>query len=375
MKKAFLIAGAAIVLASCNKGANTLNVSGTVKGLQDGTKVYIGEIRKESPSELIYIDSTEVKDGKFTFKADVTTPDTKYFEFDKGKNQYGQFVFENGDLVVEYDTEKPNEYKISGTKNNDYITAFKNAVAPITKKQQDFMTSKIKEYEEAAAKNDMVTIEKIQKEFSVFEQEYNKAVVDFVKKNKDAIISLDLITQLAQAKKATTKELNEYFDALDASIKELPKAADFKELLTKLSSIEIGSVAPDFSGPNPEGKTVSLKESLGKVTILDFWASWCGPCRQENPNVVKVYEKYKDKGLAIVGVSFDEDAARWKKAIEDDKLHWTQISNLKAWKDPIAKLYNINAIPATFILDEKGVIVARDLRGEDLENKIAELLK
>jgi thiol-disulfide isomerase/thioredoxin len=117
-----------------------------------------------------------------------------------------------------------------------------------------------------------------------------------------------------------------------------------------------------------------LKESLGKVTIVDFWASWCGPCRAENPNVVAIYNELHSKGLNIIGVSLDEDADKWKKAIAKDKLSWTQVSNLKGWKDPIAVQYNIEEIPSTFILDDKGNIVAKNLRGDELKTKIKELL-
>ena len=132
--------------------------------------------------------------------------------------------------------------------------------------------------------------------------------------------------------------------------------------------------ATDFSAPNPEGKTVSLKESLGKVTIIDFWASWCGPCRVENPNVVALYNEFHAKGLNIIGVSLDKDAAKWKEAIAKDQLTWTHISNLKHWEDPIAKQYGVQSIPATFILDASGKIVAKDLRGAELKAKVAELL-
>jgi thiol-disulfide isomerase/thioredoxin len=119
---------------------------------------------------------------------------------------------------------------------------------------------------------------------------------------------------------------------------------------------------------------VSLKESLGKITIVDFWASWCGPCRQENPNVVALYNDFHSKGLNIIGVSLDKDAAKWKEAIAKDKLTWTQVSNLKFWDDPIAAQYKVEAIPATFVLDASGKIIAKDLRGEELRTKIAELL-
>src|SRR5690606_17009896 len=146
------------------------------------------------------------------------------------------------------------------------------------------------------------------------------------------------------------------------------------------STTEVGSMAPDFSAPNPDGTRISLSDIKGKVTIIDFWAAWCGPCRKENPNVVKVYEKYHDKGLEIIGVSLDgapnqKDAkAAWMQAIEKDQLTWHQVSNLAYFNDPIAKQYQIQAIPATFILDSEGIIVAKNLRGDALEAKIAELL-
>jgi peroxiredoxin len=140
--------------------------------------------------------------------------------------------------------------------------------------------------------------------------------------------------------------------------------------------VKVGDMAPDFTGQTPEGKTLSLNDIKGKVTIIDFWASWCGPCRHENPNVVRMYNKYHNKGLEIIGVSLDREGQkdRWIKAIADDELTWHHVSNLQFWQDPIAKLYHVRSIPATFILDENGNIVATNLRGQDLENKVAELL-
>jgi thiol-disulfide isomerase/thioredoxin len=119
---------------------------------------------------------------------------------------------------------------------------------------------------------------------------------------------------------------------------------------------------------------VSLKESLGKVTIVDFWASWCGPCRAESPNMVALYKEFHSKGLNIIGVSLDKDAAKWKEAIAKDKLSWIHVSNLKFWDEPIAKQYKVESIPAIFILDSKGNVIASDLRGESLRAKINALL-
>ena len=141
--------------------------------------------------------------------------------------------------------------------------------------------------------------------------------------------------------------------------------------------IEIGSIAPDFTAPDPDGNSVTLSKVLGKITILDFWASWCRPCRVENPNFVKLYNKYHDKGLNIISVSLDREnqMKRWVNAIEKDNLNWYNVSNLKYWQDPVAQLYNISSIPATFILDEKGKIIATRLRGSALEEKINQLFK
>lgn len=133
-------------------------------------------------------------------------------------------------------------------------------------------------------------------------------------------------------------------------------------------------MAPDFKAPTPNGKLVSLTENLGKATLIDFWASWCSPCRQENPNVVSLYNEFHSKGLNIISVSLDENKGSWTKAIEEDKLSWTQVSNLKEMKDPIALQYGVTQIPTTFLLDASGKIVAIDLRGDDLKAKVKALL-
>jgi peroxiredoxin len=180
----------------------------------------------------------------------------------------------------------------------------------------------------------------------------------------------------------------EAFDNLSSSLKESPKGKEVKAKLDsiyaeyeKTAYLEVGKVAPNFEAPKPDGTIVSLDELKGKVTIIDFWAAWCGPCRRENPNVVRIYNQYHDDGLEIIGVSLDGTSRQkdpkkaWLDAVEQDKLTWNHVSHLQYFNDPVARLYNITSIPATYILDEEGVIVAKNLRGKALELKVKELLE
>jgi peroxiredoxin len=152
------------------------------------------------------------------------------------------------------------------------------------------------------------------------------------------------------------------------------QAAQIEAQAASLRTFAIGSEAPLFAGPTPEGETISLESLRGKVVLIDFWASWCGPCRRENPNVVKMYEKYKDQGFEILAVSLDKTKDRWVKAIADDNLTWLHISDLKGWQSEYSRLYGVSSIPQTVLLDQEGKILARNLRGAELEQKVGEVL-
>jgi peroxiredoxin len=150
---------------------------------------------------------------------------------------------------------------------------------------------------------------------------------------------------------------------------------EIENKFTKEASLMDGAVAPDIQLKSPEGNIIKLSSLKGKVVLIDFWASWCGPCRRENPNVRRVYQRFKDKGFEIYGVSLDNDASRWKGAIAADQLEWLHVSDLMGWQSSAAQLYQVHSIPQTILLDREGRIIAKGLRGEQLEEKLAELLE
>jgi len=151
--------------------------------------------------------------------------------------------------------------------------------------------------------------------------------------------------------------------------------ANLQQQVAGMRSFTIGAEAPDFAQATPEGKMLKLSELRGKVVLIDFWASWCGPCRRENPNVVRMYQQYKDKGFEILGVSLDRDRQRWLDAIQQDGLTWLHVSDLQQWSNAVAQMYGVSSIPHTVLLDAEGRILARNLRGEALEHKLAEIFK
>lgn len=372
MKKIFTLACAVVVLASCNKSADSYTINGTVQGFEDGTKVYILE---QGEQEFTKIDSTEVKGGIFEFKGSAAEVDLKFIELGTTQEFIVPFILENGEIKFTYDKAKPEDSKVIGSKNNDYLSSYNAEAFNLQKQARDFQQLNNEKMMQAQQTQDVATIESLMAEYNAIGENIKKQNIEFVKANKDAYIALLLLEQLTSSQAITSAEFKTYYDALDSNLKTTKRGKELADKLANMEKVAVGKMAPDFSAPNVDGKMVSLKESLGKVTIIDFWAAWCGPCRQENPNVVALYNKYKDQGLAIIGVSLDKEAEAWKKAIADDNLTWTQVSNLKFWEDPIAKEYNVQSIPAMFILDASGKIVAKDLRGPELDAKIAELLK
>lgn len=393
MKKALLIFASAAMIISCKRlGENEYEISGKVDPSLNGKSIVL-----EKPGGYMGshpIDTAKVENGKFVFKGTTTEPSMHFISMmDSPQNGRTELILEPGEIEMEINKDTISFSKRSGTFNNDLLQDYQDKVRVADKKAKTYMDKNRPAYMDAMQKQDTVTMNRLTKELQTIGEEKKKAQTEFFDKNPDAYINLFIIREMAQGK--TGDELMAMYNKLGSKLK---KSKDGKELLDQINkykeqeaqmkqgqdaaktaseAVSVGKIAPDFSAPGPNGKMISLKQSLGKVTIIDFWASWCGPCRKENPNVVALYNDLHSKGLNIIGVSLDQpgQADKWKQAIAADKLTWTHVSNLKHWQDPIARQYGITGIPATFILDAKGVIVAKDLRGAELRSKVSELLK
>ncbi len=381
MKRILLLLTVCAVLFSCNKaGVNEYIISGTVKGVADGKTVVLE--KQDETGQLKPIDTVKIKDGKFTIKGSAKEPEIMLLQVEALQGKV-PFILENGDIEVIVDKDSIQKTKLSGTFNNDVFSKFNIDVVKFQKESQKkmmaFQNANMAKMKAAQEAKDTVTINKLMKEYQVLQKSGMDFYVKFAESNPKALLSALIVDSMLNDPSVDLARAKKIFASFSPELKKYKPGKSIQSKLDKIAkpvaaAAEVGTIAPDFSAPNPEGKSISLKESLGKVTIIDFWASWCNPCRAENPNVVAIYNEFHAKGLNIISISLDKDAKKWKEAIAKDKLTWNQVSNLKDFQDPIAITYGVNAIPSTYILDSKGTIVAKDLRGAELKAKISALL-
>lgn len=383
MKRILMLLTVMTVLISCNKaGENEYIISGTVKGIADGKTVILE--KQDGMGQVVPLDTVKVKDGKFTMTGSAKEPEIMLLQVETTQGKV-PFVLENGDIKITIDKDSLQKSKFSGTYNNDVFSKFNDDLTKFQKEFQKKLTSfqnaNMAKMNAAQEAKDTITINKLMKEYQGIQKEGMEFYVKFAEGNPKALLSALIVDSMLNDPAVDLVRVKKIYAGFSPELKKYKPGKSIQSKLDKIANpvtvapaANVGSLAPDFTAPNPEGKSISLKQSLGKVTIVDFWASWCKPCRAENPNVVALYAKYHAKGLNILSVSLDKEASAWKAAIAKDKLTWNHVSNLKEFEDPIALQYGINAIPSIYILDAKGVIIAKDIRGEELNAKIASLL-
>jgi peroxiredoxin len=376
MKKSFLAAALiipAVLFAQDKKAGKPFTIEGKVAQAQKPAKVFL---RMRKGGENV-IDSAQVVNGQFTFTGTLEEPTLASLMM--VEQEAAKTVSMKKDMLAVYldkgtisvsTSDSISKATVKGSPANDAYLALNNQLKEVTERASTLQ----KEYRALYQAKDEEGMKKLEAKFDELESEQKKIMKDYLKKNRSTPIGMYVISQVA-GYDIVPAEIEPSFKKLSKEVKNSPSGKEFAARLKSARKTAVGQPAITFSQATPDGKMVNLADYRGKYVLVDFWASWCGPCRQENPNVVKAYEKFKEKGFDILGVSLDDNKDKWLKAVDADKLAWTHVSDLKGWKNAAADLYGVRAIPQNVLIDPKGKIVAKNLRGDKLEEKLAELMK
>lgn len=366
MKKLFYLLALMTLVVSCSQTPGFL-VDGNIKGWQDGSVA----LKKRIGNDWITVDSTQMKKGKFTLSGTVDVPGMYYIIPSTGLQNAIPFFLENSNITVSGNSKSPQDVVVHGSATQDEYRNFYDRVDSIYQRMQgDYQT-----YAKAKAANDTTQITKIERELNDLYKIQTDIQKAFVLDNPNSFVAPYILLQIQYGMSAS--KLNSYVTNFTPDVKKTPSAQTIIMRIKKLKKVAVGQQAPDFTLNDQQGKPVKLSDiyKQHKYLLVDFWASWCGPCRQENPNVVSVWQKYHNDGFGVMGVSLDSNKDAWMKAVKDDNLTWTQVSDLQGWKNTAAAEYAVNSIPSNVLLDQNGKIVARNLRGDDLKTEISALLK
>jgi peroxiredoxin len=346
---------------------STYTITGKIDGLDSGW-VYLmdRQVNAETP------DSAMVISGSFTFKGKAATPQYCYIGIpNNGHKEYrlGFFV-DNGQIHIAGKKDSVSDAVITGSATQDEYKSYIASRKPLNDEEENL--SKL--YEMASAKKDKRLTDSLEKVFDVFAKKDKSFIQNYAKQHPSSYVAALQVYQNFSYN-PEVGQLDTIYKSLDSSIQNSYYGTKIKNVLDIAKKTDIGKAAPEFAQNDVNGKLLSLSSLKGKYVLVDFWASWCGPCRAENPNVVKAFQKYHAKGFDILGVSLDEKKDKWQEAIKKDNLNWNQVSDLQGWKNSVAELYGVQGIPMNFLIDKDGKIVGKGLRGEDLEKKLDELMK
>ena len=363
MKKILLpLAACAFIMSACDNTPK-FTINGTVEGDQTGNVFLI----QEKNRALDTLAKSTINNGKFTLKGQVDSI-AEAFIVIEGKENFSLMFVENATYTANLDANDPMKNRITGTNNQDVINQF----LTIAEGKRQEMTELSQQYQAATEAKDAAKMEELENQLDQLYESRSTQEDELIKANPDSYVSAFILSM--KMSNLEHEALKPLFDGLTPTAQASTPGQRVAAHLAMLAPTAVGQVAPNFTMPTPTGDSISMHSVKGKVKIIDFWASWCAPCRAANPQMVSIYKEFHPKGLEIVGVSLDNDKEAWTGAIKEDKLPWIQISDLQGGNE-IANLYGITGIPHTVLVDENNVIIGKNLKGEKLKEKLNELLK
>jgi len=364
MKRKIIVAFILMALVSCSR-SDHFRISGTITGIDTGMVM----LNRFDGKSMVPVDSTQMQDGQFVFLGRVNLPEFYSISIASKYRTIPLFV-ENANITIHAQFDSLSQAVVSESKSNEAYIRFmslKNRFADRFYLLQQQLTVAIHD-------NNNTREADINQEMERIRRKYPVAVDSFVVTNRgSSVAAYVLLTERSRG--LSSAKLEELVGRLRSSIRSSVYVVALRKLIVDMQMVEVGGVAPDFTLPDSSGQPVSLSLFRGKVVLLDFWASWCGPCRMENPNLLKCYERFHTEGFEVLGLSIDDNREGWLRAVRSDSLPWTNLCDLKAWNGPVTRRYMLISVPHNLLLDRNGRVVATDLYGSSLLREVGKAMQ